>query len=324
MTSQNNEPSWPELGHGPNIGPPQFAEPQVDAWPYWQEMVQGSIFFLLLSAFCSLRLLLASSQFSKEFGLQFPGGPTSLLDQVKKRKVWSALELYDRTKEAKLLPADKKHEVFDALGPVIQCPTNLLNSYGKGDGEKRICGLMADPCVVISLGSQNVWDFEQAIIAKHPQCKVHTFDCYTPGHVPPNLRKAVTSYTTCIGPVDQIIGGKQFLSWPSILKLIGINTPPTALKMDIEGYEWAVIREMLTSSPHHLLPLSISFELHTSTHITDIGWQKRTRSAPEVALFMEYLLKFGYLLVDRHDNPFCLHCTEIVVARVLPSKDTHE
>jgi hypothetical protein len=177
-------------------------------------MRQGSI-LLLLSALCSFRLLLAS-QFAREFGLQFPGGPSSLLDQLKKRKAWSALELYDRTKEAKLLPSEITHEVFNALGPVIQCPPNLLSSYGQGDGEKRICGLMADPCVVISLGSQDAWDFEQAIIAKHPHCKVHTFDCYTPGHVPANLRDSVISYPTCIGPVDEVIGGRQFLSWTSI------------------------------------------------------------------------------------------------------------
>jgi hypothetical protein len=284
-------------------------------------MRQGSI-LLLLSALCSFRLLLAS-QFAREFGLQFPGGPSSLLDQLKKRKAWSALELYDRTKEAKLLPSEITHEVFNAFGPVIKCPPNLLSSYGQGDGEKRICGLMADPCVVISLGSQDAWDFEQAIIAKHPHCKVHTFDCYTPGHVPANLRDSVISYPTCIGPVDEVIGGRQFLSWTSILKSIGVGTPPTAVKMDIEGYEWAVIREMLTSSPHHLLPLSISLELHTATHITDIGWQQRTRPASEVALFMEYLMKFDFLLVDRHDNPYCPHCTEIVVARVLPSRDAH-
>ena len=44
----------------------------------------------------------------------------------------------------------------------------------------------------------------------------------------------MTSHNKCIGPRDEVIDGKQFLSWPSILKLIGTDTAPTALKMDIE------------------------------------------------------------------------------------------
>jgi hypothetical protein len=96
--------------------------------------------------------------------------------------------------------------------------------------------------------------------------------------------------------------------------------PPTALKMDIEGFEWSVIRQMLVSTPFYLLPLSISFELHTFTDITEVHWHRRYRQAPEVALFMDFLMKYGYFLVDRHDNPSCHHCTEIVVARIMPAQ----
>lgn len=256
--------------------------------------------------------------FAIEFGLQFPGGPSSLMTRIHQRKSWTALELYDRTREASQLPNPDIHEVFDALGPVIQCPQKLLHSYGQGDGEKKICGSMEDSsCVVVSLGSNNIWDFEESIIKRHPHCKIHAFDCFVPSKVPHKIAHAVTFHEKCIGPRDEVISGKQFLSWPSLLNLINLKTAPTALKMDIEGYEWTVIREMLVASPHHLLPSSISFELHTSTYLPEITWQKRTRQAPEVALFMEYLLKFGYILVDRHDNPFCQHCSELVVAKVL-------
>jgi hypothetical protein len=102
------------------------------------------------------------------------------------------------------------------------------------------------------------------------------------------------------------------------MTLIGATSAPTVLKMDIEGFEWAVIRSMIASSPRRLLPTSISFELHTSTGVREIDWHWRPREGTEVALFMEYLMKSGYLLVDRHDNPYCKHCTELVVARVTP------
>ena len=126
----------------------------------------------------------------------------------------------------------------------------------------------------------------------------------------------MTSHKICIGPRNEIVQGKQFLNWYSLLNLTGTNLAPTALKMDIEGFEWTVLREMITSSPHHLLPLSISFELHIFTSVSDLIWHQRYRQQTEVALFMEYLIKYGYLLVDRHDNPYCPSCSEIVIARI--------
>jgi hypothetical protein len=258
---------------------------------------------------------LPQSDFSREFIANFPNGSLGFRQALHKRKQWTILEILDNSK---IFPRtdSPSHFEFNALGPVIQCPTPLLRSYGKGDGEKRICGAMTSPCVVISIGSRNYWDFETDIIAKHPNCKVHTFDCYFPGIVPAQLVNSVTSHNICIGPRNEIIQGKQFLNWPSLLKLTGTNVAPTALKMDIEGFEWTVIRDMITSSPHYLLPLSISFELHIFTSVSDLIWHQRYRQQTEVALFMEYLMKYGYLLVDRHDNPFCPSCSEIVVANV--------
>jgi hypothetical protein len=266
--------------------------------------------FLFLFSSCSV----FATEFTRQFAANFNGGASGLQNALKQRKQWTALQAFDNYKEFPPLG----HAVFDSLGPVIQCPSKLLSTYGKGDGEKRICGLMTDPCVVISLGSNNVWDFEDDFATKHPECKVHTFDCFVPGKVPSHLVKSVTSHAKCIGPRDEVIDGKEFLSWPSILKLIGTETAPTALKMDIEGFEWTVIREMIHSSPKHLLPLSISLELHLTSIEKPITWLGRFRQEPEVALFMEHLMKFGYVLVDRHDNPFCLFCSEIVVARIAP------
>ena len=42
----------------------------------------------------------------------------------------------------------------------------------------------------------------------------------------------------------------------------------------------------------------------------------RYKSAGEVALFMDSLYRRGgYYLTDRHDNPYCQHCTEVVLTR---------
>jgi hypothetical protein len=126
---------------------------------------------------------------------------------MKERKQWTFLELLDNIGS---LPNANSHLVFHSLGPVIQCPSELLHSYGTGDGEKRICGEMsARPCVVISLGSRNNWHFENDLVSKHPECKIHTFDCYHPGIVPSHLVGSVTSYAKCIGSQDLTVDGKE-------------------------------------------------------------------------------------------------------------------
>lgn len=270
------------------------------------------LFYLYIFPLYSQIISPLSREFAKEFSKNYPGGPIALKESLQQRRKWTALELFDKTK----VFSEGIHDVFNSLGPVIQCPSKLLNIYGHGDEEKRICGLMTDPCIVISLGSNNVWNFEEDFVKKHPECKVHTFDCFVPGVVPEKIRKSVTVHPICIGPKDEVIDGKQFLTWASLLKSIDVNSSPTALKMDIEGFEWTVIREMITLAPHTLLPLSISLELHLHSIEKPITWLGRYRTSAEVALFMEYLMKFGYVLVDRHDNPYCQHCSEIVVARV--------
>ena len=47
-----------------------------------------------------------------------------------------------------------------------------------GDEEKHACGIskLAEPCVIISVGSNNQWSFEASIVNK-TKCTVHTFDC---------------------------------------------------------------------------------------------------------------------------------------------------
>jgi len=79
--------------------------------------------------------------------------------------------------------------------------------------------------------------------------------------------------------------------------------------MDIEGYEYAIMANMLQSN--HLIPDQISVELHIKT------------SAPfacdtpqGLATFMSILHGYGYLLLDRHDNSRCQSCSEVLLGRV--------
>ena len=105
------------------------------------------------------------------------------------------------------------------------------------------------------------------------------------------------------------------MSWPSILKLLKAKEAPLYLKMDIEGYEYEVLRSIVDDGS--LMPAQIALELHFRTNMRLLPWHPRRKGTAELATFMEYLHRHGgYFLVDRHDNPFCMHCTEILVSRL--------
>jgi hypothetical protein len=218
------------------------------------------------------------------------------------------------------------HRRFDMLGPVgPRCRADHLVSYGSGDDEKRACGLQllakaAGPgCHVVSIGSNNQWGFEEAIVAQ-TDCRVSTFDCTLPLQLPPALQGRVRAYPACLGDRDEVDAatGRTYVSWPSLLRMAGLTHAPTHVKMDIEGYEYAALRSMWRSGV--LLPLQISLELHY--HLLTVPAQtthtamQRLLSAGELALFAREWLDVGqYLLIDRNDNPLCPVCTEIVLMR---------
>ena len=222
-----------------------------------------------------------------------------------------------------LITADPGHRRFDILGSVgPRC--NDFESFGKGDGEKRACGLtkLMSPCRIFSIGSSQVWDFEAEIVERTP-CHVDTFDCTgDPQLMPPaQLRSRVKLHHVCIGASNVTRYSdnhpRVFLDWQSMLNLVKLDKPPDFLKMDVEGFEYDVIRSILRNSPPELLPTQIGFELHYKTQMTELSWYGREISAAEMALFMDHLTRVGgYSLIDRHDNPYCPHCSELLVSRV--------
>ena len=161
---------------------------------------------------------------------------------------------------------------FDNLGAVG--PACLkMETYGTADEEKHACGLSTlfskeKECVVVSIGSQNLWVFEEAIY-QNTSCRIEVFDCTVPGASPPThiqvllawlvwrgsvgklwlaLKADVdgwqgrtTLHHICIGDQDAVINGQTFLSWASITKRIGMTAAPAYVKMDIEGYEYNVL-----------------------------------------------------------------------------------
>lgn len=214
------------------------------------------------------------------------------------------------------------HSRFDMLGPIgPRCPKQL-SSFGRGDDEKRICDLgqlkdSPEGCTIISIGSKNKWGFEEAVYDQ-TTCHVHTFDCtgnwgnWAP---PERIATRVTFHNVCIAAEDSFLSFRKFRAWTHLLLESNLSRSPAYLKMDIEGYEWDVLTALFRNAKSDLLPDQIALELHYKTQM-DLPWRGRYKSAGEIALFGQMLFEAGYFIIDRHDNPACHHCSEILIARL--------
>jgi len=61
----------------------------------------------------------------------------------------------------------------------------------------------------------------------------------------------------------------------------------------------------------------MSVEVHYATH-KRTSFRGRDKSPGEIqALFNYMFFAGGYVLLDRHDNPSCLHCSEVVLGKVV-------
>ena len=195
------------------------------------------------------------------------------------------------------------------------CP-GMLRYGGNGDGGKWFCGLhvVTAPCVIYSLGSYGEIDFEAAMSEATP-CDIYTYDCYNPPADNVRLPPRVTAVKTCLGDDG---ADEKFASLPTLMRRMG-HKSLSALKMDIEGSEWKVIRSLYAvgvadwARSFSILPQEISLEVHlfnfpenevasTSFARVDDSWQA--------------LLNLGYSIVSAEANPKCIGCHEYTLIRL--------
>jgi len=161
----------------------------------------------------------------------------------------------------------------------------------------------ASSCELISIGCNGEWGFEKNIAAT-TNCQTHTFDCTLPNHEPhkPNIT-TIHFYPTCIAHEYKRIKKRkmEYLTYAQTVERAGLTDSPTLLKMDVEGFEYDVLTQMIVDANVHngdsdnrhnsdknktdMLPLQISVELHYATRMYDLPWMPRMRTAAEIALF---------------------------------------
>lgn len=187
------------------------------------------------------------------------------------------------------------------------------NVSDAGKGEKEQCG-------IISIGSNGQWGFEESI-AKMTNCTTHTFDCTVKNPRKPNI-DSIHFYPYCVSATNMKVDDREFMTYSKIIEQTGMTKPPTLFKMDVEGFEFDVMAQMLdeavTSGTAHLLPSQISVELHYATRMFDVHWKERFLQASEIAMFMGMMYRRGgYVPVNVElIGPGCYSCAEVLFVRL--------
>lgn len=228
---------------------------------------------------------------------------------------------------------------FDFLQPLPACTLNYVQGTSQGsrlhattrthlgrrrrDGGKWLCdaGLRQRTLsggVVISLGSNNQFEFEQSMVAfGGTSVAIHTFDCtVAQPAVPAEIRRHVTFHRTCLGDFDgRDAAGRRFVRWRTLLAELGFPTV-SLLKLDIEGHERRALWDMLAGEstgagsaaavPRNLnLPAQIAVELHSNMLQAD-GYDshrgRRMSTIGELAMLATLWHTRGYVLAHREDN----------------------
>ena len=191
-----------------------------------------------------------------------------------------------------------------SMGPVGPNCTNLT-SFGMGYEQKYLCDSprttamhnQEDECHILSIGSNDQWGFERDVLNLRSNCHTHTFDCTLPG--PPKKQPKHTNmhfYPYCISSKTETKNGRQYLTYEELWSKTGVPTAPTAMKIDVEGFEYDVWAHGILTASSTIWPEQVIMEMHYSTRMVDLPWMLRQRQTGELALFFSLLFqKGGYI-----------------------------
>ena len=222
------------------------------------------------------------------------------------------------------------HARFDLLPALWAAPTRR---YGeKSDGDKSDGGKLllelselrknGPPCTIYSAGSNNNVGFEISMLSA-TRCNIYTFDCTVADDVIahtiagiPGAAGRLHFFPYCLGSEGSTarFGDRSIAlrSISSIMLELG-HAEVALLKMDIEGGEHGSLEPFLKGGTG--LPRQISLELHlpTGNHLP-----ASPKNYLQTFNVVRALVKAGYVLFSREDNPFCEHCTELSWVRGCP------
>ena len=124
--------------------------------------------------------------------------------------------------------------------------------------------------------------------------------------------ESVNARETCDNKPGTIYGPRMYLQ---DVQTMMNHTRIDLSKMDIEGYEWPILRSWPTvqEDDSKVLPFQILVKIH---YILQFLLGGTPFTPQEHIKLQEHLLKMGYATIVRDDNPHCLHCTELTLVQI--------
>jgi len=210
------------------------------------------------------------------------------------------------------------HNRFRPFHKAVDCNPTCVGGECGSDTGKIICGMetLREPCVVYSIGGNNLWQFELDMLKK-TSCEIHTFDCtgdQSRFNVPPSDR--LFFHYECLGTSSD----KNFYTLGQLAAKHG-HRQIDLFKMDIEGYEFDAFDSILSSTDLVSTPMQILVEVHYQTQMgfpgsVVNGHQVDWKHEIDMFNLNLSLLKGGYIVANRDDNVDCPHCTELTLLRL--------
>ena len=102
---------------------------------------------------------------------------------------------------------------------------------------------------------------------------------------------------------DKVIDCRQHAKYSEIIQITNATKPPNIFQMDVEGFEYFVLRQMLDearmSGSSEMLPMQISVEFHYATRMFDVPWRLRSVTAAEIAMLIGFIYNQGGYVLAR-------------------------
>lgn len=178
--------------------------------------------------------------------------------------------------------------------------------------DDRICQRLTDtknfesaPCSIISIGSNNLWSFEEAAY-DNTACQIHTYeprreDNHGGGaiRIPDRIASRTTLHWGFMGLVSksETPHSPPVYSWTDILKRTQRMEKPLILKLDCEGCEFNFFPYLMKIGSLHLLPNQIVLEVHIRPNMF-----KKSSDSTYHKILEIYRLLFsaGYAIFTNH------------------------
>ncbi|KAJ3821038.1 methyltransferase domain-containing protein [Lentinula raphanica] len=189
------------------------------------------------------------------------------------------------------------YTVWDYFPASFNCPYEVRRVGSLSDGGKWVCGLsrLVDKkdCVIYSVGINHESSFEADLLVNTNYCKVWGYDASVKGfakQIPYTERYRTTFHRYALGHVDRPASGSESVMY-TLKTLMQMNGHQhiDILKVDLEGWEFDAITNMIKSFVTQDLPLPFG-QLLLEIHV----WDKN----------FEYLLKWWEGLEEAGLRPF--------------------